>query len=127
MPPTSSATALPRSSARSATTTCAPSAASRRAASAPIPLAAPVMTATLPPRPRTRHPLRRSEIGGDEDVLDVGEAVQGVRAELPAEPGLLHPAERRAVPDRGVRVDRQGPGLDRPGHPDRPAHVVRPQ
>ena len=48
MPPTSAAAASPGPSAKSATTTCAPSEANRRAVSRPIPLAAPVMTATRP-------------------------------------------------------------------------------
>ena len=46
----------------------------------------------------------------DEDVLDVGERVERVRAELAAEPGLLEAAERRRVAHRRVRVDRQVAG-----------------
>ena len=57
-PSISSASAVPPASSRSATTTCAPSAANRRALARPMPLAAPVMTATLPSSlPATRTPL----------------------------------------------------------------------
>src|SRR3954447_3679030 len=108
-PPISSACAVPPASSRSATTTCAPSAANRRALARPIPLAAPVMTVTFPSSlPATAPPLGPSpSLGCEEDVLHVGEGVQRVRPQLAAEAGLLHPAERRPVPHRGIRVHRQ--------------------
>ncbi len=62
-PPTSSAASLPASSSMSATTTVAPSAASRRAVASPMPLPAPVITATRPASRcgfvLTRAPRRR--------------------------------------------------------------------
>ncbi len=48
----SAASALPGASATSHNATRAPSRASRRAQAAPMPLAAPVMTTTRPPRPK---------------------------------------------------------------------------
>src|SRR5215475_547794 len=132
-PPTSSAAALPVSPSRSTTATLAPSAASRRAVARPMPLPAPVMTATRSSRrcmgaviPRLPyvwylcdHPWLpcASFLGCDEDVLGLGERVQGIRPELAAEPGLLEPAERGPVADGGMRVDRQVAGLHRPRHP----------
>src|SRR4051794_33873286 len=93
-PSISSARALPTSSARSATTTCAPSAAKRRAPARPMPLAAPVMTATLPASLPAgvlgTATSWKSLLGGEEDVLHVGEGVQRVRSQLAAEPRLLH-------------------------------------
>src|SRR4051794_15642321 len=121
-PSISAASAAPSSSARSATTTCAPSAANRRALARPMPLAAPVMTATLPSSLPATCPSSLS-VGRDEDVLHVGEGPQRVGPELAAEPRLLHPAERRSVPHRRVRVDRQVAGLHRAGHPERAADV----
>ncbi len=123
-PPTSSAAALPVSPSRSTTTTLAPSAASRRAVASPMPLAAPVTTATR--SSRRCIALVTHSSGCDEDVLGLGERVQGVRPQLAAEPGLLEAAERRPVAHGGVRVDRQVAGLDRPGHPQRAAQVCGP-
>src|SRR3954453_22325690 len=99
-PPISSASAVPPSLSRSATTTYAPSAANRRALARPIRRAAPVMTATLPSSlPATALPLSRfRSVGCEEDVLHVREGVQRVGAELAPETRLLHPAERRPVP-----------------------------
>src|SRR4051794_37490729 len=127
-PPTSSACALPPASSRSATTTCAPSAANRRALARPMPLAAPVMTATLPSSLPAMPCLsvRSSSVRCEEDVLHVGERVQRIGPELAAEPRLLHPAERRPVPHRRVGVHRQVAGLDRPGHTERPPQVLGP-
>src|SRR3954453_2324743 len=142
-PPTSSACAWPPASSRSATTTCAPSPANRRAPARPMPLAAPVMTATLPSSLPATCPsslsvgrdaavlpvgegAQRVGLGLDEDVVHVGEGPQPVGPELAAEPRLLHPAERRSVPHRRVRVDRQVAGLHRAGHPERAADVSRP-
>src|SRR5690606_23729948 len=119
-PPTSVAALAPASSSMSAQTTRAPSAASRRAVARPMPLPAPVMTAT---RSSSRC---MSLLRGDEDVLGLGERGQRVRPQLTAEPGLLEPAERGPVADRGVGVHRERAGLDRAGHPQRPADVAGP-
>src|SRR3954462_6244179 len=127
-PSISSASAVPPSLSTSATTTRAPSAANRRALARPMPLAAPVMTATFPSSlPATALPLTPvASLSCEEDVLHVGERVQRVGPELAAEARLLHPAERRRVPHRRVRVHRQVAGVDRPGHPERPAEVLGP-
>src|SRR5918995_3336557 len=111
MPSTSDAVSLPGSSARSATHTLAPSSAKRRAVSRPMPLAAPVMTATLP----SRRPGNSGLLRGDVDVLHLGVVVEGVRAELAPDAGLLHPAEGRGDSDGGVRVDGEDAGLDAAG------------
>src|SRR5580698_577059 len=63
----------------------------------------------------------------DEDVLDVAEGVEGVGAELAADAGLLGAAEGRPIAHGRVRVHREGPGLDGPGHPEGPAHVAGPE
>ena len=57
---------------------------------------------------------------GDEDVLGLGERIEGVRPELAAEAGLLEAAERRRVAHRRVGVDRQVAGLDGRGRPAAP-------
>src|SRR5439155_12701396 len=121
-PPTSPAADSPASALTSTTTTVAPSAANRRTVASPMPLPPPVTTAT-----RSRNRSVNSILRVDEDVLHVGERGQRVRAEFAPEAGLLHAAERRPVPHRGVRVDAQRAGLDRPGHPQRPAQVAGPQ
>src|SRR5215469_386532 len=143
-PPTSSAAALPVSLSRSTTATLAPSAASRRAVASPMPLPAPVTTATRSSRRCvcaviSRLPCVRSTIplpplvavcasflGCDEDVLGLGEGVHGVRSQLPAKTGLLEAAERGPVADGGMGIDRQVAGLDRPRHPQRAAQVLGP-
>src|SRR6202034_4230481 len=116
VPPVCSAADLPAASSMSTATTVAPSAASLRALARPIPLPAPVMTATrswnrcMPglsmsiTLTRCSHSLR-----GDEDVLCLGERTRGVGPELPAQAGLLEPAERGPVAHAGVRVHRQVP------------------
>ena len=84
--------------------------------SAPIPLAAPVITQTLPSRRPGHQPLRRVV-----DVLHFGVVVERVRAELAADARLLEAAERRGHPHRGVRVDRDHARVDRAGDAQRPA------
>src|SRR3954454_895223 len=59
-PPTSSAQALPASPEMSTTTTKAPSAANRRAVACPIPLPAPVITATRSCKRSTYSPVARN-------------------------------------------------------------------
>src|SRR5438552_12989216 len=120
-PPAFSAADFPAASSTSTATILAPSAASRMAVARPIPLPAPVITATRSASPRMCSVLRR-----DEQVLGLGEGIQGVRAELAAEPGLLEPAERRPVAHRGVRVDRQVARLHGPRDAHRAAHVLGP-
>src|SRR5919199_6729613 len=90
-----------------------------------MPLAPPVMTATFPSRrlgTSALLPTARPGLGGmllplrrDVDVLYLGVVVQGVRAELAPDAGLLHPAEGRGDADRGVGVDREDAGLDAAG------------
>ncbi len=87
-----------------------------------MPLPPPVMTADRGPSSRSVH---ESLLRCDEDVLDLGEGVEGVGAELPADARLLEPAERRPVAHRRVRVDRQVAALDGPGDAQGPADVPR--
>src|ERR1700728_812603 len=63
----------------------------------------------------------------DEDVLDVAEGVEGIRAELAADARLLGAAEGCPIAHRRVRVHREAPRLDGPGHPEGPAHVAGPK
>src|SRR3954447_16801931 len=88
------------SAARSTPTTIAPSSLKRRAVSAPMPLAAPVMTQTLPSSRPTRSAPRCVV-----DGLQLGVVLERVRAELAADARLLEPAERRGHAHGGVRVD----------------------
>src|SRR5512133_3747003 len=154
------------SSLTSATSASSPSAPKRRADSAPIPLAAPVITQTLPSRRpgiRSLPPCQRVPGGAPDragrgrrarsvlaaherprtkgcegsgassrcavmrgwsstflrlevDVLDLGVGVERVGAELAAEARLLEAAERGRDPHRGVVVDREHAGVDRPRH-----------
>ena len=92
----------------------------RRTVASPMPEQPPVTTATRPSmRPATRVPpsgargldeldRRWGAVDDrqvrDEDVLLLGERVRRVRAELPAEAGLLVAAERRPVADARVAV-----------------------
>src|SRR6516162_747926 len=134
IPPASSAAAFPVSPSMSTATILAPSAASLRTLASPMPLPAPVMTATRSRRrcmgadhslclvrlPVPGYPgirIAPSYIGGNEHVLGLGEGVEGIRPQFPPQAGLLEAAERRPVPDRGVRVDRQVAGLHRARHP----------
>src|SRR5262245_13840987 len=130
-PPTSSAALRPPASSTSPTTTRAPSAARRRTDASPIPLAPPVTTATRSVSRSMDLPLGSGagggrRVGGDEDVLDLGERVEGVGPQLPPQARALEPAERRPVPHRGMRVDRQVAALDPAGDPQRAAHVLGP-
>src|SRR3954469_21608461 len=110
-PLTASAARLPPSGAMSAQTTCAPAPAKRRAVARPMPLAAPVITATRPSSRFMRTPSGGwSGGGGQEDVLRLGERVDRVGAELSTQPRLLEAAERRGVAHRRMAVDRQVPG-----------------
>src|SRR3954468_23259974 len=110
------------SSDRSTPTTRAPSSENSRAVSAPMPLAAPVITQTLSSsRPGMRLALRRVV-----DVLHLGVGLERIRAELPPDTGLLEAAERRGDAHRGVGVDGDHAGLDRAGDTDRLAPVARP-
>jgi hypothetical protein len=87
MPPISPVVCSPASSARSTTHTSAPSSANRTAVSRPMPLAPPVMTATLPARRAAMgSPLRRDEHG-----LDLGVVLQRVGSELAPTPDCLKP------------------------------------
>src|SRR5580704_16773336 len=121
-PSISSAAALPVSPSRSTTATLAPSAASRRALASPIPLPAPVTTATR----SSRRCISASLLGCDEDVLGLGERGQGIQDQFPPQSRLLEAAERRPVADGGMGIDRQVAGLDRPRYPQCPAQVMRP-
>src|SRR5580658_7540592 len=145
MPPTDSATAGPANSSTSTTATVAPSEANRSAVARPIPPAPPVMTATLSTR-RRAYPAPAFEsvpsliallldawrrwgcsLRTNEDVLHITEGVEGVRTELAADAGLLGAAERGPVAHRGVRVDREGAGLDGSSDPEGPPDVAGPQ
>src|SRR5215210_4310448 len=101
MPSTSEAVSFPSSSARSATHTRAPSSAKRWAVSRPMPPAPPVTTATFPSRRLGISVL----LSGQVDVLYLRVVVEGVRAELASDAGLLEAAEGGGDPDGGVGVD----------------------
>src|SRR5918995_6713185 len=120
MPSISEVVSCPGSSARSATHTRAPSSAKRRAVSRPMPLAAPVITATLPSR-RTLVLLC-----GQVDVLYFGVVVEGVRAEFAPYAGLLETAEGGADPDGGVGVYGDHTCLHATGDPQRSGAVLGP-
>src|SRR3954454_19659839 len=112
----------------SATTTRAPSSANPRAGARPMPEEPPVMTAVR----SARRPgmawlpvLGSGSVMGVEDVLDLGEAVRCVGAQLTAQAGLLEPAEGRPVAHRRVRVDAQVAGLHGSRDPQRAPEVAR--
>ena len=65
-------------------------------------------------------------LGRDVDVLDLGVALERVHPELPAEPGLLEPAEGRRDPDGRIRVDGEDARVHRSGDPHRPTDVAGP-
>src|SRR6185312_2482038 len=118
-------------SAMSTPTTRAPSSANNRAVSAPMPLAAPVITQTFPSRrPAIRRPPEcvgsPSALRRVVDVLDLAVGLERVGTELAADPGLLEAAERGRDADRGVRVDRDHAGLERPRHAQRLCPVPGP-
>src|SRR3954451_4432200 len=128
-PPISLAAAAPVASSTSAHTTRAPSDANRRTVASPMPLPAPVTTATLPvsrPDGSGMTSPRPVSAGGDEHVLGLGERQRCVRPELAAESRRLEPAEGRPVAHRGVGVDREVSCLDTPADADGAAHVARP-
>src|ERR1700761_249133 len=106
------------SASRSIPTTVAPSCSKRRADSAPIPLAVPVITAILP----ANLPGISTLLGRVIDVLQLGVVLERVGTELAADARLLEAAERGRDPHRAVRVDRDHAGLDRP----RDAQCARP-
>src|SRR5215210_1783195 len=122
MPSSSRAASLPGSSARSAMQTRASSSAKRRAVSRPMPLAPPVMTATLPVRRPGLSVLLRGQI----DVLYLGVVVEGVRAELTSDAGLLEAPEGRADPYGGVGVYRDHTRLHAPRHAQGTGAVLGP-
>src|SRR3954453_20244164 len=105
-------------STRSTPTTIAPSSSNRRADSAPIPPAAPVITHTLP--------ASRSAIGRVVDGLELGVVLERVRPQLAADARLLEAAEWRGDAHGRVRVDRDHAGLDGPGGAQGLCAVVRP-
>src|SRR5215210_1488525 len=136
MPSISEAVSCPGSSARSATHTRAPSSAKRRAVSRPMPLAAPVITAAFPSRrPGISVLLRalRPRLGrallalrGDVDVLYLRIVVEGVRAELAPDAGLLEAAEGCANPYGSVGVYGDHTRLHAPRHAQGAGAVLGP-
>src|SRR4051794_3526575 len=86
MPPTSSAAAWPGPSATSATTTLAPSDANRRAVSSPMPLAAPVMTATRP----SNLPVTQTSVAMKTFLTSVNESRASGPSSRPS-PDCLNP------------------------------------
>src|SRR5215208_2245872 len=112
MPSISEAVSCPGSSARSATQTLAPSSAKRRAVSRPMPPAPPVTTATFP----CRRPGISGLLRGQIDVLYLRVVVEGVRAELSSDAGLLEAAERGGYADGGVGVYGDHSCLHAPRH-----------
>ena len=66
------------------------------------------------------------KLGGEEDVLQLGVGLHGVRAQLTADARLLEPAERRVHPHRRVGVDGERARVHLPGHAQRAAGVARP-
>ena len=104
-------------------TTRAPCSAKSRAVSAPMPLAAPVITHTFP---SSLPAICLSLLGRVEDVLDLGVVLERVGPELAADAGLLEAPERGRDADRGVRVDREHAGLDRARDAQRLGAVARP-
>src|SRR4051794_22495486 len=128
-PPTSSAAALPLASSTSAHTIWAPSAPNRRTVASPMPLPAPVTTATLPasrPAGSAMSSPRAMSAGRDEHVLGLGERQRCIRSELTAEAGGLEPAERSPVAHRRVGVDGKVSCLDASADADGAADVPRP-
>src|SRR5918994_5587241 len=101
MPSISVAVSCPGSSARSAMQTLAPSSAKLRAVSRPMPPAPPVTTATFP----CRRPGISVLLRGQVDVLYFGVEVEGVRAELASDAGLLEATEGCGDPYGRVGVD----------------------
>src|SRR5215210_854846 len=136
MPSISEAASCPGSSARSTIQTRASSSAKRRAVSRPMPPAPPVTTATFPSRRPGISVLLRAlrprlgrvllALGRDVDVLYLGVIVEGVRAELAPDAGLLHPAEGGCDADGGVGVYGDDARLHAPGDAQGAGAVLRP-
>src|SRR5919107_4331725 len=122
MPSTSKAASCPGSSARSATQTRAPSSAKRRAVSRPMPPAPPVTTATFP----SRRPGISILLRGQVDVLYLRVVVEGVRAELSSDAGLLETAEGGGDPYGGVGVDGDHTRFHAAGHTQGACAVLGP-
>src|ERR1700749_5158287 len=82
------------------------------------------MTATLPcsRSGMVEFPLARR----DEDVLYLGEGVRGIRPQLTAQARGLESAERRPIPHRRMRIDRDVARLDAPADPDSPTDIAGP-
>src|SRR5215217_615992 len=122
MPSISEAVSCPGSSARSAMQTLAPSSAKRRAVSRPMPPAPPVTTATFPCRRAGISGLLRGQV----DVLYLRVVVQGVRAELASDAGLLETAEGGSDPYGGVGVYGDHSCLHAPRHAQGSGTVLGP-
>src|SRR6201996_5085979 len=110
------------SASRSIPTTVAPSCSKRRADSAPIPLAVPVITAIFP----ANLPGISTLPGRVIDVLQLGVVLERVGSELASTTRLLEAAERGRDPHRAVRVDRDHAGLDRPRDAQRARPIAGP-
>src|SRR5829696_105149 len=122
MPSTSEAVSFPGSSARSAMHTRAPSSAKRRAVSRPMPPAPPVTMATFP----SRRPGISVLLRGQVDVLYLRVIVEGVRALLASDAGLLEAAEGGRNADGGVGVDGDHARLHATGHAQGAGAVLGP-
>src|SRR5215210_7765912 len=100
----------------------ASSSAKRRAVSRPMPPTPPVMTATFP----SRRPGISVLLRGQVDVLYLGVVVEGVRAELASDAGVLEAAEGGADPDGGVGVYGDHARLHTPRHAQGAGAVLGP-
>src|SRR5215218_4943926 len=107
---------------RSAMQTLAPSSAKRRAVSRPMPPAPPVTTATFP----SRRPGISVLLRGQVDVLYLRVVVEGVRAELASDAGLLEAAEGGRDADGGVGVYGDHARLHAPRHAQGAGAVLGP-
>src|SRR5437764_6692924 len=98
------------------------------ARSDPVRSSAPAGTGGCPGTETSLMPysFRRGDSCGHEHVLELRVVLERVRAELASHTRLLEPAERRRDAHGRVRVDRDRPGLERPGDPERPRSVLRP-
>src|SRR5438067_12768048 len=94
----------------------------------PVRSSAPAGTGGCPGTETSLMPysFRRGDSCGHEHVLELRVVLERVRAELASHSRLLEPAERRRDAHGRVRVDRDRPGLERPGDPERPRPVRRP-
>src|SRR5439155_3242802 len=98
------------------------------ARSDPVRSSAPAGTGGCPGTETSLMPysFRRGDSCGHEHVLELRVVLERVRAELASYTRLLETAERRRHPHRRVRVDRDRPGLERPGDAERARSVLRP-